>query len=76
METDKGWFAGLSAEASIALARGGVQFDLGQFGIEIGGSAKFMTTGEFQFGVGSEGFVFALGNPGLSGVSVYIRLAW
>jgi len=76
MKTDNGWFVGLSAEASIASARGGVQFDLGQFGIEIGGSAKFMTTGEFQLGVGSNGFVFALGNPGPSGVSFYIRLTW
>ena len=76
METDKGWFAGLSAEASIASARGGIQFDLGQFGIEIGGTAKFMTTGEFQLGVGSDGFIFAIGNPGPGGVSVYIRFTW
>lgn len=76
METNKGWFVGLSAEASIASARGGFQFDLGQFGIEIGSSAKFMTTGEFQLGVGNDGFVFALGNPGPGGVSVYIRLTW
>lgn len=76
METEKGWFAGLSAEASIASARAGIQFDLGQLGVEVGGSAKFMTTGEFQFGFGSDGFVFALGNPGPGGVSVYIRLTW
>jgi hypothetical protein len=76
METKNGWLVGLGVEASVASARGGFQFDLGLFGIEVGGSVKFMTTGEYQIGFGNKGFVFALGNPGPGGVSVYIRLTW
>lgn len=33
-----------------------------------------MTTGEFQLGFGSKGFVFKLDTPGPGGVGIYIRI--
>ena len=68
------WFAGVKAGASLATARAGVVVDLGNYGIELGVSASLLTTGEFQLGWGSNGFVFKLGTPGPGGVGIYIRI--
>lgn len=76
IEKDDGWFTGLAVEASVVSVRGGIQVNLGELGIEVGGSAKVLTTGEFTVGFGSDGFVFSLGNPGLFGFSIYIRISW
>ncbi len=68
------WFAGVKAEAILATARVGMVIDLGDHGIEIGGSASLLTTGEFQLGLGSNGFVFKVGTPGPGDVGIYIRI--
>ena len=68
------WFAGVKEGASLATARAGVVVDLGNHGIEFGVSASLLTTGEFQLGWGSNGFVFKLGTPGPGGVGIYIRI--
>lgn len=60
--------------AHVASARAGVLLDLDSHGIEFGVSAKLLTTGDFKLGFGSSGFDFELGNPGLGGISIYIRI--
>ena len=69
------YFAGIEAKASVFTARGGVQFEIFDTQIEVGGSVSALSAG-FQFGVGIKDgkFYYKSGLAMLFGYDFYIRI--
>ena len=69
------YFAGIEAKAAVFTARGGVQFEIFDTQIEIGGSVSVLSAG-FQFGIGIKDGEFYLksGFALLFGYDFYIRI--
>ena len=69
------YFAGIEAKAAVFMARGGVQFEIFDTQIEIGGSVSALSAG-FQFGIGIKDgeFYFKSGFALLFGYDFYIRI--
>ena len=71
----KTYFAGFEAKAAVFTARGGVQFEIFDTQIEVGGSVSALSAG-FQFGVGIKDgeFYYKSGFAVLAGYDFYIRI--
>lgn len=69
------YFAGIEAKAAVFTARGGVQFEIFDTQIEVGGSVSALSAG-FQFGVGIKDgeFYYKSGFAVLFGYDFYIRI--
>lgn len=69
------YFAGIETKAAVFMARGGVQFEIFDTQIEIGGSVSALSAG-FQFGIGIKDgeFYFKSGFALLFGYDFYIRI--
>ena len=69
------YFAGIEAKAAVVTARGGVQFEIFDTQIEVGGSVSALSAG-FQFGVGIKDgeFYYKSGFAVLFGYDFYIRI--
>jgi len=69
------YFAGFEAKAAVFTARGGVQFEIFEIQIELGGSVNAISAG-FQFGVGIKDgeFYYKSGFATLFGYDFYIRI--
>lgn len=69
------YFAGIEAKAAVFTARGGVQFEIFDAQIEVGGSVSALSAG-FQFGVGIKDgeFYYKSGFAMLFGFDFYIRI--
>ena len=69
------YFAGIEAKAAVFTARGGVQFEIFDTQIEVGGSVSALSAG-FQFGVGIKDgeFYYKSGFAVLFGYDFYIRV--
>ena len=69
------YFAGIEAKAAVFTARGGVQFEIFDTQVEIGGSVSALSAG-FQFGIGIKDgeFYFKSGFALIFGYDFYIRI--
>ncbi len=69
------YFAGIEAKASVFTARGGIQFEIFDTQIEVGGSVSALSAG-FQFGIGIKDgeFYYNSGFAVLFGYDFYIRV--
>ena len=69
------YFAGIETKAAVFTARGGVQFEIFDTQIEVGGSVSALSAG-FQFGVGIKDgeFYYKSGFAVLFGYDFYIRI--
>lgn len=69
------YFVGTEAKASVITARGGIQFNLFDTEIEIGGSVNALSAG-VQFGIGIKNgeFYYTRGIAVLFGYDFYIRI--
>ena len=71
----KTYFVGIEAKAAVFTARGGVQFEIFDTQIEVGGSVSALSAG-FQFGAGVKDgvFYYESGFAVLFGYDFYIRI--